>query len=151
MIWFKDVDLSDMNNIGLKTMSSHLGIEIVEIGEHFIKAKMPVDERTKQPYGILHGGASVALAETIGSYGSHLVIDSNLFLAVGLEINANHIRKVSEGYVTAFAKPIHLGQTTHIWGIEIFDEKQRLICICRLTVAIISRKDEQNNVYKSKK
>lgn len=148
MIWFKEVDLSGINKIGNKTMSSHLGIAITEIGADFIKATMPVDERTKQPYGILHGGASVALAETIGSYGSHLVIDSQCFMAVGLEINANHIRKVGEGFVTGVAKPIHLGQTTHVWGIEIFDDKQRLICICRLTVAIISKKDEQGSVYK---
>jgi 1,4-dihydroxy-2-naphthoyl-CoA hydrolase len=149
MIWFKEVDLLGLNNIGHKTMSSHLGIEIVEIGDDFIKAKMPVDERTKQPYGLLHGGASVALAETIGSYGSHLVVDNNSFLAVGLEINANHIRKVSEGFVIGIAKPIHLGKTTHIWGIDVFDEKERLICICRLTVAIILRKDEQHDVDKS--
>jgi 1,4-dihydroxy-2-naphthoyl-CoA hydrolase len=122
-------------------MSKHLGIEVVEIGSDFIKAKMPVDERTKQPYGILHGGASVALAETIGSYGSHLIVDSSKFLSVGLEINANHVRKVSEGYVTGTAKPIHIGKTTHVWGIEIVDDKGQLICICRLTVAIILKKD----------
>jgi 1,4-dihydroxy-2-naphthoyl-CoA hydrolase len=141
MIWFKEVQLADMNAIGNNTMSKHLGIEVIEIGKDFIKAKMPVDERTKQPYGILHGGASVALAETIGSYGSHLIIDSTKFLSVGLEINANHVRKATQGYVTGIAKPIHLGKTTHVWGIEIIDEKGLLICICRLTVAIILKKD----------
>jgi 1,4-dihydroxy-2-naphthoyl-CoA hydrolase len=141
MIWFKEVQLADLNNVGNNTMSKHLGIEVVEIGSDFIKAKMPVDERTKQPYGILHGGASVALAETIGSYGSHLIVDSSKFLSVGLEINANHVRKVSEGYVTGTAKPIHIGKTTHVWGIEIVDDKGQLICICRLTVAIILKKD----------
>jgi 1,4-dihydroxy-2-naphthoyl-CoA hydrolase len=141
MIWFKEVQLADLNNVGNNTMSKHLGIEVVEIGSDFIKAKMPVDERTKQPYGILHGGASVALAETIGSYGSHLIVDSSKFLSLGLEINANHVRKVGEGYVTGTAKPIHIGKTTHVWGIEIVDDKGQLICICRLTVAIILKKD----------
>ena len=122
-------------------MSSHIGIEIQEIGKDFIKASMPVDERTKQPYGILHGGASVALAETIGSYGSHLIIDSSKYMSVGLEINANHIRKVEGGHVTGIAKPIHIGKSTHIWGIDIFNEKGLLICTSRLTVAIISKKD----------
>ncbi len=141
MIWFKEIDLTSMNSICANTMSSHLGIEILEIGKDFIRASMPVDERTKQPYGILHGGASVALAETIGSYGSHLIIDSSKFMSVGLEINANHIRKATHGKVIGIAKPIHIGKTTHVWGIEIMDEKGLLICICRLTVAIISKKD----------
>ncbi|HRG59082.1 MAG TPA: hotdog fold thioesterase [Bacteroidia bacterium] len=141
MIWFKEVDALSLENIGQNTMSSHLGITILEIGPNFIKAKMPVDERTKQPYGILHGGASVALAETIGSYGSHLVIDSQKFQSVGLEINANHIKKVSEGFVYGTAKPIHLGKSTHVWSIEIKDENEKLICICRLTVAIILKRD----------
>jgi 1,4-dihydroxy-2-naphthoyl-CoA hydrolase len=141
MIWFKEVALDAMNDIGNNTMSKHLGIEVIEIGKDFIKARMPVDERTKQPYGILHGGASVALAETIGSYGSHLIIDSSKYLSVGLDINANHIRKATQGFVTGIAKPVHIGKTTHVWGIEIIDEKGLLICICRLTVAIISKKD----------
>ena len=141
MIWFKEVELAALNEIGINTMSKHLGIEVIEIGKDFIKATMPVDARTKQPYGILHGGASVALAETIGSYGSHLIIDSSKYLSVGLEINANHIRKASAGIVIGIAKPIHIGKTTHVWGIEIMDEKGLLICICRLTVAIILKKD----------
>lgn len=141
MIWFKEVDVLGLENIGKNTMSSHLGITILEIGPNFIKAKMPVDERTKQPYGILHGGASVALAETIGSYGSHLVIDSQKFQSVGLEINANHLKQVSEGFVYGIAKPIHLGKSTHVWSIEINDENEKLICICRLTVAIILKRD----------
>lgn len=141
MIWFKEVDLTVLNDLGHGTMSKHLGIEIIEIGKDFIRATMPVDARTKQPYGILHGGASVALAETIGSYGSHLIIDSSKFLSVGIEINANHVRKATSGMVTAIAKPIHIGKTTHVWGIEIMDEKGLLICICRLTVAIILKKD----------
>lgn len=141
MIWHQEIDIKTLENIGLGTMSEHLGIEIVEIGNDYLKAKMPVDARTKQPYGILHGGASVALAETIGSYGSHLVIDSSKYRAVGLEINANHIRKVSEGFVLGTAKPIHIGKSTHVWSIEITDNLNRLICICRLTVAVILIKD----------
>lgn len=141
MIWHQEIDIKTLENIGLGTMSEHLGIEIVEIGNDYLKAKMPVDSRTKQPYGILHGGASVALAETIGSYGSHLVIDSSKYRAVGLEINANHIRKVSEGFVLGTAKPIHIGKSTHVWSIEITDNLDRLICICRLTVAVILIKD----------
>jgi 1,4-dihydroxy-2-naphthoyl-CoA hydrolase len=140
MIWFKEVKKDELQHVGNNTMSSHLGIEIIEIGNDFIKAKMPVDERTKQPYGILHGGASVALAETIGSYGSHLVIDSSKYMSVGLEINANHIKKVEKGSVIGIAKPIHLGKNTHIWAIELFNEKEQLFCISRLTVAIIPKK-----------
>ena len=140
MIWFQKVDISDIRNIVKNTLSDHLGIEILEIGKDFIKAKMPVDNRTKQPYGILHGGASVALAETIGSYGSHLIVDSSKYLSVGLEINANHIRKATNGFVTGVAKPIHIGKSTHIWGVEIHDDNGLLICICRLTVAIILQK-----------
>lgn len=141
MIWFSEIDLNALNKIGANTMGQHLGIEVIEIGKDFIKAQMPVDERTKQPYGILHGGASVALAETLGSYGSHLVIDPTRFLAVGLEINANHIRKVTHGHVTGVAKPIHIGKSTHVWNIEITDDKGLLVCLSRLTVAIISKKD----------
>lgn len=141
MIWFQEVDALSLEKIGQNTMSSHLGITIVEIGPNFIKAKMPVDERTKQPYGILHGGASVALAETIGSYGSHLVIDNTKFQSVGLEINANHIKRASQGFVYGTAQPIHLGKSTHVWSIEIKDQNEQLICICRLTVAIILKRD----------
>lgn len=140
MIWFKEVTPAQVNQIGNNTMCSHLGIEVVEIGTDFIKAKMPVDDRTRQPYGILHGGASVTLAETLGSYASHLVIDSSKYLAVGLEINANHIRKTTEGEVIGVAKPIHIGKSTHVWGIEIHNEKG-LVCTSRLTVAIISKKN----------
>ncbi|MCC6250981.1 MAG: hotdog fold thioesterase [Bacteroidia bacterium] len=139
MIWFQKIELDKLENIGKNTLSSNLGIEIIDIGEDFIKARMPVDERTKQPYGILHGGASVALAETIGSYGSHLVIDSSKFFSVGLEINANHIRKVSQGYVYGVAKPLHLGKSTHVWSIEITDEENKLVCISRITIAIVSK------------
>jgi 1,4-dihydroxy-2-naphthoyl-CoA hydrolase len=120
------------------TMIEHVGIEIVEIGEDFLKARMPVDHRTVQPQGRLHGGASCVLAETVGSIAANMVIDSSQFLAVGLEINANHIRPVKEGYVYGTARPDALGRTTQVWAIRITDEQDRLVCISRLTMAVIS-------------
>ena len=121
-------------------MGSHLGIEFVEVGDNFIKARMPVDERTKQPYGLLHGGASVALAETVGSVASAYVIDHEKFMCVGLEINANHLRGAKEGFVIGTATALHLGSTTHVWDIRIADEKGKLVCISRLTIAILKRR-----------
>jgi 1,4-dihydroxy-2-naphthoyl-CoA hydrolase len=141
-IWFnKESKLSDLDAFRPHTMSSHLGMEWIEIGPDFLKMKMPVDDRTIQPYGLLHGGASCALAETVGSVGSHLIIDPSKHLCVGLEINANHLRSVSEGFVIATAAPLHIGRTTHVWDIKIHDEKNRLICVCRLTVAILEKKN----------
>lgn len=122
------------------TMGAHLGMEWKEMGPDYLKISMPVDERTHQPYGILHGGASCALAETVGSVASYYVIDHEKFICVGLEINANHIRSVREGVVTATATPLHLGATTHVWDIKIHDEKNRLVCVSRLTVAILKKK-----------
>lgn len=119
------------------TMIKHLGIEVVEIGDDSLTARMPVDHRTVQPQGRLHGGASCALAETVGSVAANLVIDSSQFLAVGLEINANHIRPVKDGYVYGTAKPDALGRTTQVWTIRITDEDARLVCISRLTMAVI--------------
>ncbi len=140
-IWFnKNLTLKDIPDWGKNTMSEHLGIKLTEVGQDFLKATMPVDERTRQPYGLLHGGASVSLAETLGSIGSALVIDMDLYQCVGLEINANHIRSASEGLVTGIASPIHLGNSTHVWDIKIYDEKERLLCISRLTVAILQKK-----------
>ncbi|MBA2762888.1 MAG: hotdog fold thioesterase [Segetibacter sp.] len=140
-IWFnKNLTLKDIPNWGKNTMSEHLGIKFTEVGEDFLKATMPVDERTRQPYRLLHGGASVALAETLGSIGSALVIDTELYNCVGLEVNANHIRSASEGLVTGIASPIHLGNSTHVWDIKIYDDKERLLCISRLTVAILRKR-----------
>lgn len=141
MIWFdKALSIEKMKPLGPNTMGEHLGIEWVEVGDNFLKAKMPVDHRTKQPYGLLHGGASCALAETIGSVASAMVIDHSKFYCVGLEINANHVRGAREGFVTGIAFPLHLGSTTHVWDIKIYDEKDKLICVSRLTVAILKRK-----------
>ncbi len=140
-IWFKkDLQLSDIQSKGRNTMSSFLGMEWMEVGDAFLKMRMPVDERTKQPYGILHGGASCALAETIGSFASAMVIDPEKFICVGLEINANHIRSAREGYVTATCTSLHLGSSTHVWDIKIQDETEKLICVSRLTVAILPKR-----------
>jgi 1,4-dihydroxy-2-naphthoyl-CoA hydrolase len=140
-IWFNK-SLSVLHiNFGHHTMAEHLGIEFTEAGDNYLKATMPVTEKTKQPYGLLHGGASAALAETIGSVASALVIDTSKWICVGLEINANHIRGVKEGLVTATCTPLHIGASTHVWDIRITDERDKLVCISRLTVAILQKKD----------
>ncbi|HEU4486269.1 MAG TPA: hotdog fold thioesterase [Povalibacter sp.] len=136
-IWHRPAALGDLPRH--PTLASHLGIEFVEIGEDFLRARMPVDDRTRQPFGLLHGGASVALAESLGSIGAALVVDREKFQCVGQEINANHIRGVKEGFVIGTARPIHLGRRSHVWDIRIVDEQDRLVCISRLTVAIIER------------
>jgi len=114
-----------------------LGIEILEVGDDYVKGKMPVDKRTHQPHGILHGGASVVLAESLGSIASNLVVDTTKQYAVGLDINANHLRPVSEGFVYGIAKPIHVGRKSHVWSIEITNEEGKMVCISRLTMAVI--------------
>lgn len=141
MIWFKkDLQLDDIHVMRRSNMAEHIGLEFTELGPDFLKGRIPVDHRTNQPYGILHGGASCVLAETLGSIGSALVIDTEKFICVGLEINANHLRSVSEGFVTGTATPIHLGRSTHVWDIRLHDQQQKLICISRLTVAILPKK-----------
>jgi len=140
-IWFhKTNSLDQLSKIADNTMAEFLGLKWVEIGDDFLKLSMPVNNKTRQPYGFLHGGASCVLAETIGSVASALVIDREKYYCVGLEINANHLRSVSEGIVTAIAKPLHLGKTTHVWDIRIYDDQQKLFCISRLTVAILKGK-----------
>jgi 1,4-dihydroxy-2-naphthoyl-CoA hydrolase len=142
-IWFKqDIKIDDIIPISKDTMGEYIGIEWLEIGEDFMKAKMPVDHRTQQPYGLLHGGASCTLAETIGSVASAMVIDHTKCICVGLEINANHIKSARQGFVTGIAKPLHLGATTHVWDIRIYDEKEQLVCVSRLTVAILAKRPE---------
>lgn len=139
-IWFyENIKLEDFLHLGKNTLGEQLGMEFTEIGEDYIKGTMPVDHRTKQPYGLLHGGASVALAETLGSIGSALVVDQSKFNCVGLEINANHLRSVRDGFVTGIAKPIHIGASTHVWDIRITDQRDKLVCISRLTVAVIKQ------------
>jgi 1,4-dihydroxy-2-naphthoyl-CoA hydrolase len=132
--------MEDIISLGSNTMGEYIGIEFTELGENFLKAKMPVDHRTRQPYGILHGGASCVLAETLGSIASALVIDQSKFICVGLEINANHIRSARTGHVSGITTPIHIGNSTHVWDIRIHDEQDKLICISRLTVAILPKR-----------
>lgn len=139
MIWFKPIKLADLQKFGNKNLGEHLGMEYVEIGDDFLKMKMPVDHRTKQPFGLLHGGASVALAETVGSVASNFVVDHEKFVCVGLEINANHLRSATKGFVTGICTPIHLGRQTHVWDIKIYDENEKICCISRLTVAVLNK------------
>lgn len=138
-IWFQPYTLESVQQRGAGTMVEYLGITIVELGEDFLSGTMPVDHRTVQPMGILHGGASVALAETLGSIAANLVVDPANKYCVGLDINANHVRAARQGVVTGKAVPIHLGSSTQVWQIEIRDEEQRLICISRLTMAVLSK------------
>jgi len=139
-IWFnKDLSIADLMPLGKDTMGDHIGIEWTGVGDDFITARMPVDNRTRQPYGLLHGGASVTLAETLGSVAAAMVIDNTKFYCVGLEINANHVRGVREGFVEGMAKPIHIGASTQVWDIRIYDERKKLVCVSRLTVAILKK------------
>ena len=140
-IWFdKDLTIGKIRPIGKNTMAEFLGIEWVGMGDDYLKAKMPVDHRTNQPYGLLHGGASCVLAETLGSVASVMVIDQSKFICVGIEINANHIRGAKHGYVTGIVTPLHIGSSTHVWDIKIYDDNQKLVCVSRLTVAILPKK-----------
>lgn len=122
------------------TMMEHLGIQVTALGEDFVEAKMPVDHRTHQPYGLLHGGASVALAESLGSMAAHCSVSNQNKHCVGVEINANHIKSVKSGYVFGIARPLHLGQSTQVWEIRISNEKKELICVSRITMAIIDKR-----------
>lgn len=135
--------ISVLNNMGKNTMMEHLGIEFIEVTDEYIRAKMPVDHRTHQPYGLLHGGASVVLAETLGSVAAHTRIDSENQLCVGQEINANHIRAVREGWVYGKTTPIHIGKSSHVWEIRITTEDDKLVCISRITMAILDKKNKK--------
>jgi 1,4-dihydroxy-2-naphthoyl-CoA hydrolase len=142
-IWFKkDITIPEFEHWSKNTMVEHLQIKITELGDNFIKASMPVDHRTHQPYGLLHGGASATLAETLGSVASALVIDSEKFICVGIEINANHIRSVRNGLVIGTVTPVHIGSATHVWDIRIHNENNKLVCVSRLTVAILPKKND---------
>lgn len=145
MIFKTIVDLEILNAVNLKSLAGQLGIEFIDAGANFLTARMPVDERTRQPFGLLHGGASTALAETVGSAAATLCLDVSQYYAVGLDINANHLRPVKSGYVYATAKPLHLGRSTHVWEIKIIDESQKLVCISRLTLMIVA-KDARDDV-----
>jgi 1,4-dihydroxy-2-naphthoyl-CoA hydrolase len=137
-IWQREVDLKIVNDRGNNTMSEHLGIVFTDMGDDYMTATMPIDHRVKQPLGIMHGGASCVLAETVGSTAANCCVDADHY-CVGLDINTNHIRSVREGEVTAIAKPFHLGKSTQVWGIEIKDAEGKLVSVTRLTMAVLKR------------
>jgi 1,4-dihydroxy-2-naphthoyl-CoA hydrolase len=139
-IWFADPTPQSIAWMDANTLSESLNIKVTEIGDDYIKGTMPVDGRTKQPFGLLHGGASVALAETLGSIASFLVVNPALFIGVGTEINANHIKAVTGGIVTAICKPIHVKGINHIWEIRVYNEAEELCCISRFTCSVVARK-----------
>src|SRR5688572_3258731 len=140
-IWFdKDLSVEKLRPLNKDTMNEHLGIEWTEVGANSIKATMPVDVRTRQPYGLLHGGASCVLAESLGSVAAAMVVDHTKFYCVGIEINANHVRSAKDGVVTGIATPLHIGNSTHVWDIKIYDQREKLVCVSRLTVAVMPRK-----------
>ena len=134
-----DVTLESLNQMSSQTMVQHLGIEFIEIGDDYLKASMPVDTRTHQPFGVLHGGASVALAETLGSVAANVVLTSHDQYCVGQEINANHIRPVRQGLVFGVTRPVHIGKTSQVWEVKITDERDRLVCISRITLAVLNK------------
>ena len=134
-----EVTTDRINAMSKGNMLEHIGIVCTEIGKDYIVATMPVDHRTQQPYGLLHGGASVVLAESLGSIAAHCTIDSSKQYAVGLDINANHIRSAKSGIVTGVARPIHIGRKTQVWEIKIHDENEKLVCISRITMAIVDK------------
>lgn len=140
-IWKHPVNLSVLNTMGKNTLSEHLSMEFVDAGDDYITARMPVDHRTHQPMGLLHGGASVALAETLGSIAAMLCIeDVAQYMPVGVEINANHISSAKSGWVYGTVRPFKVGRTLHVWHIEIKDEKEKLICVSRITIAIVQQR-----------
>jgi len=127
---------AELNEWAAGTAVSHHGIELIEQGEDYIRGRMPVDARTRQPFGLLHGGCSVVLAETLASIGANLCLDDPAVQAAGIEVNANHVRAVTEGWVTGTARPVHVGKATQVWEIRIVDERDKLVCISRLTLAV---------------
>lgn len=139
-IWFRPVTLEDAQRRFSRAdgdLAQHLGIELIDVGPDYLRGTLPVDARTRQPFGLLHGGASVALAETLGSVAANFCVDTERFYCVGQEINANHLRAVRSGRVTGTARPIHLGGRSQVWEIRIEDEAARLTCISRLTMSVL--------------
>ena len=136
-IWKKPLNLEMLRNAHANTAIEHLGIEITEIGDDFLRGRVPVDERTKQPYGLLHGGVSVVLAETLGSMGAFYSCPEG-HRAVGLDINANHLRAATSGWVTGTARPVHIGKTTQVWQIDMVNDEGQLTCVSRITMAVLA-------------
>jgi len=141
-IFKESATLESLNKWSRNTLAEHLGIEFVEIGDDFLVAQMPVNAKTHQPLGLLHGGASVALAETLGSVAATLCVDENKF-CVGLEINANHLKGVRNGFVKGTTRPIHIGKQTHVWEIRISNDLNELICISRITMAVLEKRNKE--------
>ena len=137
MVFRAPVSLDELNGLSRNTLIEHLGIVFTAAGPDWLQATMPVDPRTRQPYGLLHGGASVVLAETLGSSAGNLCLDTRVQMAVGLEINANHLRAVRQGVVTGTARALHVGRSTQVWEIRIEDERARAVCVSRLTLAVV--------------
>ena len=140
-IWRTELTPERVNRFSSGTFAERLGIQVTEIGVDYLSATLPVTPDVHQPYGVLHGGVSVALAETVGSLAASLCIDRKRLQCFGQEINANHLRSVTSGLLTATARPYHIGSRSHVWGIEIRDERARLVCVSRLTMAIVPRRD----------
>ena len=138
-LWKQTVSIEQINAWSSNTLSAAIGITVTEVGDDFVRGTLPVDARTHQPFGLLHGGASVALAETLGSLAGMLTLDPAVEVAVGLDINANHVRGVKSGLVTGTARALHLGRSTQVWEIRIEDERAKLVCIARLTLAVVPR------------
>ena len=138
-IWKRESSLEALEAECRNTLVSHVGIEFTELGEDCLRGRMPVDSRTRQPYGLLHGGGSVVLAETLGSIAANPCLADPNRMAVGLDINANHVRAMREGWVEGCARPLHIGATTQLWEIRIEDERGRLVCMSRLTMAVVNR------------
>ena len=136
-IWKTQPDLARIKQANGATLMAVLGIEVTEVGDDFVRGTMPVDARTHQPYGLLHGGASVALAETLGSMGASMCVDQTRYRCLGQEINANHVRSVRTGFVTGTARPLHIGGRSQVWSIDITNETGELVCVSRLTMAVL--------------
>lgn len=139
-IWKTPFTLESINKMNENTMVDYLGIQISEKGDDFLAATMPVDHRTKQVFGIMHGGASAALAETVGSLAANFAVDLDRFYCVGLDINTSHIKMAKEGFVKAIARPVHLGKSTHVWQVMAFNEQDELVSLSRLTMAVLEKK-----------
>ena len=138
-IWKRPISIEELTRIHVDTAPLHLGMEFLEVGDDFIKGRIPVDRRTQQPYGVLHGGVSVVLAETLGSCGAIYCLPEG-FRTVGLDINANHIRGASLGWVTGTSRPVHIGRSTQVWHIDLHDDQGRLTCVSRITMAVLEEK-----------
>lgn len=138
VIWHTAFPLEEANRRGQGCASGHLGIEVIEAGDDYLKARMPVDQRTRQPAGVLHGGVSLVLAETLASWAASFVVDPQKFHCVGQEINANHVRAVASGWVIGTARPLHLGRSSQVWDVRIHDEAEKLVCISRVTMAVLA-------------